>query len=489
MIARLLAALRPAGLGLVGLGLVALLAVPAAAFSPEDPLAPRQWYLAANHTYDSWAEPPTFAPVRIAVIDSGIDAGHPELEKHVVAAKSFVGGSARVDAQGHGTFVAGLIAAGVNDAVGIAGSFPSAELLVAKVVTAQGTIPELAEAKAIRWAVDEHARVINMSLGGVRDPSHPSRDTYSQAEAAAVAYAVAHHVVVVAAVGNGDQAPAEPWRFASYPAALPHVLGVSAYGQRGDIPDFSNRDAVLDDLSAPGEGILSTFPRALTAQRPSCVEQGYSSCGPEEYRTADGTSFAAPQVSAAAAMLLSLRPTLEPDQVTSILERSAADANASTGCRGCPAGRDALSGWGRLDVAAAVAALSAPTPQADALEPNDGAGLQAATLWGRRRAVKATIDFWDDPVDVYRVRLRRGQRLFAVLSSAKAAGASFELWAPGSDPIAEKGSAGGRVVEGRDRGAVRRFGFRASSTGGFYYLVVRSAPQSSGAYELQLAKS
>ena len=82
------------------------LAAPAAAFSPSDPLASKQWYLAANHAYDMWAELPALAPVKIAIIDSGIDGGHPELVKHVAAARSFVGGKATVDTQGHGTFVA-----------------------------------------------------------------------------------------------------------------------------------------------------------------------------------------------------------------------------------------------------------------------------------------------------------------------------------------------------------------------------------------------
>ena len=82
--------------------------------------------------------------------------------------------------------------------------------------------------RAIRWAVERGARVINMSLGGVRDPLDPDRDTFSRLEADAVAYAVANGVVVVAAVGNDDQAPKSPWSFASYPAALPHVIGVSA---------------------------------------------------------------------------------------------------------------------------------------------------------------------------------------------------------------------------------------------------------------------
>ena len=368
-------------------------AATAAAFTPSDPLAPRQWYLTANHTYDAWAQLPALAPVKIAIIDSGIDAGHPELAKHVVAARTFVGGKATVDTQGHGTFVAGLIGATVNDGVGIAGLFPSAQLIIAKVVTAQRTIPVDAEAKAIRWAVDQGARVINMSLGGVRDPLHPGRDTFSEAEAAAVAYAVAHHVVVVAAVGNGDQSPREPWHFASYPAALPHVLGVSAFAEDGTVPDFSNRDAVYNDITAPGEAILSTLPRQITAQYPGCPDQGYSSCGPEDYRAAEGTSFAAPQVSAAAAMLLSVDPSLTPDQVMTILERTATDASGGNGCRRCPLGRDAYTGWGRLNVAAAVAALAGTLPPADAFEPNDDAGLAARPITGDSGTLQATVDF------------------------------------------------------------------------------------------------
>lgn len=473
---------------LAAIGVALAVAVPAAAFTPDDPLAPRQWYLTANRTYDAWPEQPAFTPVRIAVIDSGIDGGHPELASSIVAAKSFVGGSPRVDTQGHGTFVAGVIAAHVNDGVGIAGSFPAAELVIAKVVTRAGTIPELAEANAIRWAVDQHARVINMSLGGVRDPLHPTRDTYSQAEADAVAYAVAHHVVVVAAVGNGDQSPAEPWPYASYPAALPHVLGVSAYRKDGAVPDFSNRDATLNDIAAPGEGVLSTFPRELTSEQPTCVDQGYSSCGPSEYRLGDGTSFAAPQVSAAAAVLISLDPGLSPDQVTTILERSATDANPANGCPACASGRDPLTGWGRLDVTAAVARLANP-PQPDALEPNDGPATHAATLWGRTRTVIATIDFWDDRTDVYRVLLHRDQKLYAVLSAAQAPGTSLELWAPGSDPVAGRTATAGRLGVATGAGSVRHLGFRALRGGGFYYLVVRSAARGSGPYELQLAKS
>src|SRR5439155_22433394 len=118
------------------------------------------------------------------------------------------------------------------------------------------------------------------------------------------------------------------------------------------------RDRIYNDISAPGQEIFSTLPRALTSSRPLCQNQGYSDCGPDEFRHAAGTSFAAPQVAAAAAVLIALRPTLQSDQIANILERSATDVNASNGCKQCPLLRDSLSGRGQLDVAKAVAALA-----------------------------------------------------------------------------------------------------------------------------------
>ena len=190
-------------------------------------------------------------------------------------------------------------------------AFP-AQLLIAKVVAANGSISTTAESRAIHWAVDNGARVINLSLGGLRDPFQPRLDLYSPLEQDAVDYAVRKGAVVVAAVGNGDDAPGEPWPYASYPAALPHVLGVSALTESGAVPAFSDRDAIYNDVSAPGADILSTFPRALTAKFPACTDQGYSDCGDPDYRRGEGTSFAAPQVSAAAALLLAARPSLTP---------------------------------------------------------------------------------------------------------------------------------------------------------------------------------
>ena len=447
------------------------------AFTPTDPLASKQWYLGYSGFYSSWPTLPAFEPIPVAVIDSGVDGSHPELAGKVFDAKSFVGGSPRVDSFGHGTFVAGLIAAGVNNGVGIAGLAPSAQLLVAKVVTSGRSIPVEAEAKAIRWAVDNGARVINMSLGGLRDPLDPSRDTYSRLEADAVSYAVSSGAVVVAAVGNGDQAPSSPWKYASYPAALPHVLGVSATNDTGGIPKFSNRDAVYNDLAAPGLQILSILPRPLTARFPACADQGYSSCGPDEYREAQGTSFATPQVTAAAAVLLSLRPTLRPEQVTRILQTAARDLTPQAGCTECAVGRDALSGWGRLDVAAAIAALESPLPVRDSFEANDDAGSRAHAVSGETRRLRATVDFWDDQDDVYAIRLKKRQPVYLGLTGpATGVDLSLALWSPRARSITGTSDLRFRVRVSTRRGARQFLSYRPKSAGSYFVQVRMSSP-------------
>lgn len=458
------------------------------AFAPPEPLATRQWYLAQTRALDAWAEPPPLAGPLVAVIDSGIDLTHPEFEGRVAAARSFVGGRP-LDQQGHGTFVAGIIAARHNGQ-GIAGiAFPS-QLLVAKVVAADRSIPLEAEVAAIRWAADRGARVINLSLGGIRSPRRPDEDTYSPLEAAAVDYAYRKGAVVVAAVGNADQAPRRPWPWANYPAALPHVLGVSAVARDGSVPTFSHRDRIYNDIAAPGTEMFSTLPRPLTAARPTCANQGYSDCGPEDFRQAEGTSFAAPQVSAAAALVLSVRPNLRPEQVMMLLTRTAVDSNASTGCRECPLLRDAYTGWGRLDVAAAIAqAVGGKLPPRDALETNDDAGPASAQLWGARRKVAATIDFWDDQSDVYKVRLFGGQKLGVSVKGPP--GTRVYLWRPGTSGL---GSISidlqrRRVAQSLQRGTTQRFTYRVRPRfGGFYFVQVKMEAAGWGPYTLSLEK-
>jgi len=457
-------------------------AAPAAAFVPTNPLAPRQWYLQDDHAFDAWpTPPPDLASVKVAIVDSGLDCGLPDFNGRLAAEKSFVGGSPCVDTEGHGTFVAGEIAADLGTQ-GIVGIAYSSQLLIAKVVTADGTIPLKAEAAAIRWSVDNGARVINLSLGGLRDLQDPSRDTYSTLEAEAVDYAYSKGAVLVAAVGNGDEAPSQPWPYASYPAALPHVIGVSALTRSGNIPDFSNRDPVFNDLSAPGAAIFSTFPAALTALRSGCPDQGYSDCGTEDYRNAEGTSFAAPQVSAAAAVLFAVDPLLTNGQVTWLLERSADDVNATNGCPKCGLLRDSLSGWGRLDVATAVESLAGPLPAADHYETNDDAGAQAWTVWGKRDKLDATVDYWDDPVDVYRIPLQRDELLRARL--VKGSGITFELWEPKTVHIDRTASQKLLITE-TTAGHLR---FRAPRRG-MYYLELKAASPAFSPYVLTLVKT
>jgi subtilisin family serine protease len=468
-------------------------AAPVAAFTPTDPYYAQQWYLAQDHAFDAWPAPPAnLQPVKVALVDSGVDCTLPDLQGRILAGRSFVGGDWCSDSEGHGTIVAGEIAANL-DTTGIVGLAYTAQLLVAKVVDAQGTIPLRAEADAIRWAADQGARVINLSLGGVRDPRDPSRDTYSPLEASAIAYAYAKGAVLVAAVGNGDEAPATPWPWASYPSALPHVIGVGALTKTGGIPDFSDRDPIFVDLVAPGVDVFSTFPAALTAQSPGCTPQGYTICANDaEYRHPEGTSFAAPQVAAAAALLFAVAPGLTNGQVATILERTADDVNAATGCRQCPLGRDAYSGWGRLDVAKAIEFVvsGGPLPARDRYETNDNAGGQAYTLWGTRRVVHATLDFYDDPVDVYRIALTKGERLDAKLASGwTGANVSLLLWRPGTvDVLAAKGARGMRAAESAAPGGTQRLVYRSQASGWFYVEVRVSSP-GGGAYALTLAKT
>jgi subtilisin family serine protease len=471
------------------LGAAALAAAaPAAAFAPADPLAPKQWYLEQDHAFDAWATPPAnLAPVTVAIVDSGIDATLPDFAGRIAGGRSFVGGDWRVDTEGHGTFVAGEIAANL-DTTGIVGMAYPAQLLIAKVVGSDGTIPLRAEAQAIRWAADSGARVINLSLGGLRDPTDANRDTFSTLEANAVAYAYSKGAVLVAAVGNGDEAPSQPWPFASYPAALPHVIGVSALTRTGNVPEFSNRDAIFNDISAPGVGIFSTFPSTITSLRPSCLDQGYSDCGTSDYANPEGTSFAAPQVTAAAAMLLAVDPVLTNSQVATLLEHSADDVNATNGCTKCALLRDAFSGWGRLDVAKAVEALNGPLPQTDRFETNDDAGPQAHTIYGKKVHFSATLDYYDDPVDVYRVALMGHQTLQASLQAAWAgANVNLVLWRPQTVHLATA-RATLRATQSTASGASQQITFTAPGRG-WYYLEVKDAAPGFGPYTLTFTKT
>lgn len=289
-----------------------------------DPLQEKQWGLAELGAPGAWSLTQGAGSV-VAVIDSGVDGSHPDL-----AAAMVRGVNTRtdrgdyteptVDPDGHGTHVAGIIAARAGNDKGVVGVAPQASIMPVKVLGADGAGYMGDVVEGIVWAADNGADVINMSLGG------PDADF----SAPAVAYARAKGVVVVAAAGNeGSSAP-------SYPAALPGVISVSALDRDGEVDTYSNYGTTID-LAAPGSDILSTVP------------DGYG------YMT--GTSMAAPHVAGVAALVDSVAPDAD---IEVVLVASARDAG--------PAGRDARFGAGIVAAQAAVQ-MACPTCTAPAVQP------------------------------------------------------------------------------------------------------------------------
>jgi len=273
--------------------------------------------------------------VKIAVIDSGADVNAPDLADKAPETWSVLSHSHRVrDVLGHGTFVSSLAAGSIDDGVGIAGFGGDAKLLVVQAIGKDGYITDVDEATAIVYAVKHGAKIINLSIGGAQT---------SRIEQRAIRYAARHGVLVVAAAGNEhDQGnPVE------YPAALLQRVGsrgrrgiglaVGATTMNGTRASFSNTGTYLS-LAAPGENVFaaesadSDWPHA----QPSWPSPGY-------YGWASGTSFAAPEVAGAAALVWGANPSLTAVQVAQVLKQSASGA-----------GWTPELGWGRLDAAAAV---------------------------------------------------------------------------------------------------------------------------------------
>lgn len=443
-------------------------------FTPNDELAFFQWYLPAIHAFDFWQTMPELPRVRVAVIDSGVDASHPDLADRIAAGASFVKTSWKTDEDGHGTVVAGEIAAATDNGYGIAGVAFPAELLIAKVLRRDGSISVQAEAEAIKWAVRSGADVINLSLGG---------DRFDRLEQAAVNYAYASGAVVVAAAGNCDTASCS---HATYPAALPHVIGVGAIDRDRKPLPFSNRDPRYVDLAAPGTQILSTYPLALSTS--SCPEPGFNFCAAPGHGRDTGTSFAAPLVSAAAALLRAQRPELVGSQVMRLLESSADDVGA--------VGRDAATGNGELDVQQAlIDATAKPLPPPDRRERSDSGGTTnddapgAPRLYGRRPGVVATFDWYDDPDDVYRVYLRARERVRVLLRAPQGGPATLAVWRPRTKhvtPITLVARRAGFLLAYRTV-ASPQLTVQAPSTG-WYFVDVRPGKGNGGQYRLTVQR-
>jgi hypothetical protein len=319
---------------------------------------------------------PSSAPA-IAVLDSGV-AAVPELNGRLRVGYNVSSGDQNTnDIDGHGTAVA-AIAAGA--AGGVRGISPSSPIIPIKIFDDRGASTPEDFIAAIERAVAANAGVINISASD--SPGGLDAATAYEVKNAIYA-AVSLGIPVVAATGN------EGTSAIGVPAAYPHVIAVGATDATGAPAPFSNTGSALD-LVAPGADIVTPAPSALCSS-------GYGSV--------TGTSFAAPAVAGAAALLLAKHPDLDVSQVTDMLRFRGLRSPAPTW------GSD--FGFGMLDVAAS---LDAPLPSADLPEVNDDihwAKLQPAVLSApkRSRTLFARIAPHMDPADVYRLRLRKGDRL------------------------------------------------------------------------------
>jgi thermitase len=326
-----------------------------AALVPDDPGWEQQWALRHIGAPRAWDVARGKPDVVIAVLDSGVTLNHPDLAPalwrnsgeiannwrdddgngyaddawgwHFYHVWNGTGFEARADQYvaddyGHGTHVAGIAAAALDNGVGVAGLAGGARLMTLKVLDQYGVGWYSDIAAGIVYAADNGADIINMSLGAA-EPSQALQD--------AVNYAYASGVLVVAAAGNGDNG-------VFYPAACQHVLAVAATDSNDARASFSNHGPQVD-VAAPGVDIYSTWYRL------------------DGYFTLSGTSMAAPHVSGLAALVWSANPALSLDQVTHVITSTAVDANAQS-----RPGWDEYLGWGRIDAGNALETVASGLP-------------------------------------------------------------------------------------------------------------------------------
>lgn len=282
----------------------------------NDTYRPQQWALNRLSAEKNWRKS-TGKGVVVAVIDTGVRAGHPDLRGRVLKGWDFISSdNAASDMNGHGTHVAGTIAATKNNRRGIAGLAPSAKILPVRVLDGNGSGNTATVARGIVYAVKKGADVINLSLAG---------DQADAQTRAAVAYAVKKNVVVVAAAGNRG-CGASP----TYPAAYPNVIGVGAIDRYNRVAPYSQCGSYVD-VVAPGSSIASTM---IYRSHPDLgCGYGYGYC------RLSGTSMAAPYAAASAALLISrTKGKMRASKVRRIMTAKASNIG--------PRGRDAASGYG-----------------------------------------------------------------------------------------------------------------------------------------------
>jgi len=293
--------------------------VPSQVYGQNIVEAPRAWDLGTGAT-----------DTIIAILDSGINRDHPEFTDRVLAGHDFINADDDpADDHGHGTHVAGIAAAALNNEQGGAGICPQCMILPVKVLDGGNKGTWGSVAAGIYYAVDQDARVINLSLGAT---------VSSRTLEDAIAYAEAHGVLVVASAGNA--ASSIPY----YPAALPYVIAVGATNDSDEQWPLSNEGDHLD-LSAPGYRIYSTYH--------DLTQNG-------GYALMSGTSMASPFVTGLVGLLASFAPALTGAEICEIMLTTADDLGEP--------GKDTLYGYGRVNVYQALVAANG------GVEPTDPSG-------------------------------------------------------------------------------------------------------------------
>ncbi len=291
-----------------------------------------QWGLQAAHISEVWPNS-TGSDVIVAVIDSG-SGPNPDLTQNLLPGRSIIRGRVTdgaddVDIVGHGTHVAGIIAAQNNNDIGISGVAPNAKILPIRILDSRGDGSESDLALAIRYASDQGAKVINLSLGG---------RIQTNGLQSALEYAASKGILVVAAAGN-----AGPQANTTYPAGNDLTLAVTAVDQTMNSPSFAQRGTYID-ISAPGINICSSI------RYDSSVDVSRKCAGASEpYINMSGTSMAAAFVSGIAALVFSARPNFTAQQVREVIIATAKDLGI--------AGRDETFGAGLIDTYAIFKSL------------------------------------------------------------------------------------------------------------------------------------
>jgi thermitase len=301
-----------------------------AGLRPNDPLFGRQWPLKRLGAVRGWrVEDGRHSAVTVAVVDTGVDPSHPDLQKRLLRGFDTVNlDDDPADDHGHGTHVAGIIAARPNNHEGIAGLSWGVRILPLKACDTTGACPDFDVVASIVRAIESGAKVVNLSLAGLGIVECPP-------EYEAVAkLAESREVLLVAAAGNSAQ-DGNP---VLNPAACDGYVGVGATTRYDTWAPFSEHHDYVD-LSAPGMEVVSTIPPGLP------IEDDPSTRG---YGPLDGTSMAAPHVAGLAALLFARHPGWSAEQILRAMQRSAVDLGEP--------GRDPYFGAGRISLARALEA-------------------------------------------------------------------------------------------------------------------------------------